>query len=85
MLINDDFKAQLRVTALSTRHLQGQHSLTQANVDKIQDLLTTQDMNVALDKKKFFRPSFGRIEYIEKTQEEQQAQISEILKNQAAQ
>ncbi|KAL8120303.1 hypothetical protein AgCh_017461 [Apium graveolens] len=30
MLINDDFKAQLRVTALSTRHLQGQYSTTHA-------------------------------------------------------
>ncbi|MDV3180609.1 MAG: hypothetical protein Q8829_02950, partial [Candidatus Phytoplasma australasiaticum] len=35
MLINNDFKAQLRVTALSTRHLQGQHSTTHAKVNKI--------------------------------------------------
>ncbi|KAL8091512.1 hypothetical protein AgCh_033945 [Apium graveolens] len=28
MMINEDFKTQLRVTALSTRHLQGQHSTT---------------------------------------------------------
>ncbi|KAL8147825.1 hypothetical protein AgCh_005225 [Apium graveolens] len=37
MLINDDFKAQLRVTALSTRHLQGQHSTTHAKTLKGKD------------------------------------------------
>ena len=42
-------------------------------------------MNVNLDNKRFFQPAFDRIGYIEKTQEKQQAQISDILKNQAAQ
>ena len=85
MLQNDDFKAQLRVTALSTRNLQGQHSATQAKVDKLKDSITTQDMNVPLDKKKFCKPTFDKIEYIEKEQEKQKAQLSEILKNQFAQ
>ncbi|KAL8104805.1 hypothetical protein AgCh_028832 [Apium graveolens] len=37
MLINDDFKAQLGVTTLSTRHLQGQHSTTHAKTLKGKD------------------------------------------------
>ncbi|KAL8119347.1 hypothetical protein AgCh_016755 [Apium graveolens] len=53
MLMNDDFKAQLRVTALSTWHLQGQHSITQAKVNKIQETLIQQDMNVKLEKNRF--------------------------------
>ena len=53
MLVNDDFKAQLRVTALSTRNLQGQHSITQAKVNKIQETLIQQDMNVKLEKNRF--------------------------------
>ncbi|KAL8119762.1 hypothetical protein AgCh_017026 [Apium graveolens] len=85
MLINDDFKAQLRVTALSTMHLQGQHSITHDKVNKIQESLIQQDMNVKLEKNRFFKPAFDRIGYIEKTQEQQQAQIYDILKNQAAQ
>ena len=80
MLMNDDFKAQLRVTTLSTRHLQGQHSDTQAKVDKLQDSVTRQDMNFNLDKKKFFKPAFDRIEYIEKEQEKQKDQLYDILK-----
>jgi len=84
MLLNDDFKAQLRVTALSTRHLQGQHSTTHAKVNKIQETLIQQDMNVKLEKNRFFKPAFDRIAYIEKTQEKQQTQIEEILKNQAS-
>ncbi|KAL8118489.1 hypothetical protein AgCh_016131 [Apium graveolens] len=84
MLVNDDFKIQLRVTALSTRHLQGQQSVTQAKVDKIQKSLNQQDTVVKLDKKLFFKPTFDKIANIEKTQEKQQAQIDEILKNQAS-
>ena len=42
-------------------------------------------MNVKLEKNKLFKPAFNRIGYIEKTQEKQQDQISEILKNQASQ
>ena len=71
MLINDDFKAQLRVTALSARHLQGQHSITHDKVTKIQESLIQQDMNVKLEKNRFFKPAFDRIGYIEKTQEKQ--------------
>ncbi|KAL8116595.1 hypothetical protein AgCh_022941 [Apium graveolens] len=84
MLINDDFKTQLRVTALSTRHLQGQHSITHDKVNKIQENLIQQDMNLKLENKRFFQPTFDRIAYIEKTQEKQQSQIDEILKNQAS-
>ncbi|KAL8120418.1 hypothetical protein AgCh_017557 [Apium graveolens] len=35
MLVNDDFKAQLRVTALCTRYLQGQHSTTHSKGEKV--------------------------------------------------
>ncbi|KAL8088426.1 hypothetical protein AgCh_038274 [Apium graveolens] len=84
MLINDDFKAQLRVTALSTRHLQGQHSITHDKVNKIQEALIQPDMNVKLEKNRFFKPAFDRIAYIEKTPEKQQTQIEEILQNQAS-
>lgn len=66
---HDDFKVQLRTTALSTRHLRGEHLETQAKVDKVQDLITTQAMNFGLDKKKFFQPTFDRIAYVEKEQE----------------
>ena len=54
-------------------------------MNKIQETLIQQDMNVKLEKNRFFKPAFDRIEYIEKTQEKQQAQLSDILKNQAAQ
>ena len=84
MLINDDFKAQLRVITLSTRHLQGQHSITHDKVNKIQENLIQQDMNLKLEKNRFFKPAFDRIAYIEKTQEKQQTQIEEILKNQSS-
>ncbi|KAL8149047.1 hypothetical protein AgCh_006161 [Apium graveolens] len=63
----------------------GHHSITQAKVNKIQETLIQQDMNVKLEKNRFFKPTFDRIGYIEKTQEKQQAQISDILKNEAAQ
>ena len=85
MLINDDIKAQLRVIALSTRHLQGQHSTTHAEVHKIQEALLKQETTMKLEKKSFFKPTFDRVAYIEKTQERQQSQIDEILKNQASQ
>ncbi|KAL8120989.1 hypothetical protein AgCh_017960 [Apium graveolens] len=85
MLINDDFKTQLRVTALSTRHLQGLYSITHAELHKIQEELLKQEMTQKLDKEKFFQPTFDRVAYIEKTQEKQQSQINDILKNQASQ
>ncbi|KAL8155258.1 hypothetical protein AgCh_000581 [Apium graveolens] len=85
MLITDDFKKQLRVTALSTKHLQGVHSTTHADIHKIQEELMKQEQVQKIDKKKFFQPTFDRVAYIEKTQEKQQAQIDDILKNQASQ
>ena len=42
-------------------------------------------MNAKLEKNRFFKPAFDRNGYIEKTQEKQQDQISEILNNQASQ
>ena len=54
-------------------------------MNKIQESLIQQDMNIKLEKNRFFKPAFDRIGYIEKTQEKQQDQISEILKNQASQ
>ena len=42
-------------------------------------------MNVKLEKNRFFKPAFDHIGYIEKAQEKQQAQIAEVLKNQASQ
>ncbi|PMX22226.1 hypothetical protein, partial [Pseudomonas sp. MPR-R2A4] len=71
LLVNEDFKTLLRVTALTTRHLQGQQSVTQAKVDKIQETLMQQDTVVKLDTKRFFKPSFDQITNIEKTQEKQ--------------
>ncbi|KAL8114321.1 hypothetical protein AgCh_021245 [Apium graveolens] len=85
MLINDDFKTQFRVTALSTRHMQGLHSTTHAELRKVKEELLKQDMTRKLDKKKFFRPTFDRVVYIEKTQEKHQSQIDDILKHQASQ
>ena len=54
-------------------------------MDKIQESINQQDMVAKLDKKRFFKPTFDKIEYIEQTQEKQQAPIDEILKNQASQ
>ena len=84
-LNSDDFKTQLRVTALSTKHLQGLHSTTHAELHKIREEFIKQDQVHKIDKKKFFQPTFDRIAYIEKTQDNQQAQIDDILKNQASQ
>ncbi|KAL8091585.1 hypothetical protein AgCh_034001 [Apium graveolens] len=85
MLNSDDFKTQLRVTALSTKHLQGLHLTTHAELHKIQEEFIKQEQVQKIDKKKFFQPTFDRIAYIEKTQEKQQAQINDILTNQASQ
>ena len=85
MLNSDDFKTQLRVTALSTKHLQGLHSNTHAELHKIQENFIKQEQVWKLDKKKFFQPTIDRVAYIEKTQDHQQAKIDEILKNQASQ
>ncbi|KAL8157879.1 hypothetical protein AgCh_002553 [Apium graveolens] len=85
MLNSDDFKTQLRVTALSTKHLQALHSTTHAELHKIQEEFIKQEQVWKINKKKFFQPTFDRIAYIEKTQDHQQAQIDDILKNQASQ
>ncbi|KAL8101334.1 hypothetical protein AgCh_033278 [Apium graveolens] len=85
MLHYDDFKTQLRVTALSTKHLQGLHSNTHAELHKIQENFIKQEQVCKIDKKKFFHPTIDRVAYIEKTQEKQQAQIDQILTNQASQ
>ncbi|KAL8134856.1 hypothetical protein AgCh_009747 [Apium graveolens] len=85
MLNSDDFKTQLRVTALSTKHLQGLHSNTHAVLHKIQENFIKQEQVWKIDKKKFFQPTIDRVAYIEKTQEKQQAQIDQILTNQASQ
>ena len=42
-------------------------------------------METKLDKKRFIRPISEKVEAIEKAQEKQQAQISEVLANQASQ
>ena len=85
MLITDNFKTQLWVTALSSKHLQGLHSTTPAEIHKVQEELITQEQVQKIDKKKFLQPTFDRVAYIEKTQEKQQSQINDILKNQASQ
>ncbi|XP_074326546.1 uncharacterized protein LOC141664494 [Apium graveolens] len=85
ILNSDDFQTQLRVTALSTKHLQGLHSTTHAELHKIQENFIKQEQVWKIDKKKFFQSTIDRIAYIEKTQEKQQAQIDEILTNQASQ
>ncbi|KAL8104298.1 hypothetical protein AgCh_028500 [Apium graveolens] len=85
MLNSDDFKTQLRVTALSTKHLQGLHSNTHAELHKIQENFIKQEQVWKIDEKKFFQPTIDRVAYIEKTQEKQQAQIDQILTNQASQ
>ncbi|KAL8146507.1 hypothetical protein AgCh_004291 [Apium graveolens] len=85
MLNTDDFKTQLRVTALSTKHLQSLHSTTHAELHHLREEFMKQEQVQKIDKKKFFQPTFDRVAYIEKTQENQQAQIDDILQNQASQ
>ncbi|KAL8103728.1 hypothetical protein AgCh_028071 [Apium graveolens] len=85
LLTNYDFKTQLKVTALSTKSLQGLHSTTEAKVDKLQDTDDKLDMEIKLDKKRFIRPIQEKVEAIEKVQEKKQAQLDEVLQNQAAQ
>lgn len=84
-LLTDEFKAQLRISALSTRHLSGEHYAIQAQIGRIKDAITEQNMNWTLDKKKFFQPTHDRIAYIEKEQEKQKAQLDQVLKNQDSQ
>ncbi|KAL8104821.1 hypothetical protein AgCh_028845 [Apium graveolens] len=56
LLSNSDFKTQLKITSLSTKHLQGLHSQTQEKVDKLLEKADKLEMETKLDKKKFIRP-----------------------------
>ena len=84
-LSNSDFKTQLKITALTTKSLQGLHSETQAKVDKLQESANKLDIQIKLDKTRIIKPTLEKVEAIEKTQEKQHAQISEVLANQASQ
>ncbi|KAL8094300.1 hypothetical protein AgCh_035994 [Apium graveolens] len=62
------------------------------HLTKADEMLHSDDFKIQLreqvwklDKKKFFQPTIDRVAYIEKTQEKQQAQIDQILTNQASQ
>ncbi|KAL8133959.1 hypothetical protein AgCh_009144 [Apium graveolens] len=85
LLTNSDFKAQLKVTALSTKSLKGQHSITHTKVDKLQENADKLDLMLKLDKYKFIRPIHEKVEAIEKVHEKQQAQLTDVLQNQASQ
>ncbi|KAL8115843.1 hypothetical protein AgCh_022368 [Apium graveolens] len=56
LLTNADFKTQLKVTALSTKNLQGLHYATQDKVKKLLEKAEKLDMETKLDKKRFIRP-----------------------------
>ncbi|KAL8106700.1 hypothetical protein AgCh_023449 [Apium graveolens] len=77
LLTNSDFKAQLKVTALNTKSLLGQHSITHAKVDKLQKNADKLDLMLKLDMNRFIRPIHENVEAIEKVQEKQQAQLAE--------
>ncbi|KAL8089399.1 hypothetical protein AgCh_039010 [Apium graveolens] len=85
LLTNSDFKQQLKVTALSTKNLQGLHSKTHEKVDKLQESADKLDLMLKLDKNRFIRPIQEKVEAIEQVQEKQQAQLDEVLQNQASQ
>ncbi|KAL8104425.1 hypothetical protein AgCh_028585 [Apium graveolens] len=85
LMTSTDFKTQLKITALTTKSLQGLQSETQAKVDKLQESANKLDMQIKLDKTRIIRPTLEKVEVIEKAQEKQQAQISEVLANQASQ
>ena len=81
MLTSSDFKQQLKVTAPSTKNLQGIHSKTHEKVDKLQESADKLDLMLKLDKNRFIRPIHEKVEAIEKVQEKQQAQLDEVLQN----
>ncbi|KAL8099464.1 hypothetical protein AgCh_031918 [Apium graveolens] len=85
LLTNADLKTQLKITALSTKHLQGLHSSTQEKVDILKEKADKLDLQIKLDKNRYIRPTLEKIEAIEKIQEKQHAQIDEVLANQASQ
>ena len=85
LLINADLKTQLKITALSTKHLQGLHSSTHEKVDTLKKHADKLDLQLKLDKNRYIRPTLEKIEAIEKIQEKQHAQIDEVLANQVSQ
>ncbi|KAL8156461.1 hypothetical protein AgCh_001526 [Apium graveolens] len=85
LMMNSDIKTQLKITALSTKNLQGLHSQTQVKADTLQESFNKLDMQIKLDKTRIIRPTLEKVEAIEKVQEKQHAQISEVLANQASQ
>ncbi|KAL8116094.1 hypothetical protein AgCh_022547 [Apium graveolens] len=50
LLTNADFKTQLKITALSTKHLQGLHTSTHENVDTLREKDDKLDLQIKLDK-----------------------------------
>ncbi|KAL8091340.1 hypothetical protein AgCh_033812 [Apium graveolens] len=84
LVINSVVKTQFKITALSTKNLQGLHCKTQEKVDKLLEKADKLEMETKLDKKRFIRPISEKVEAIEKTQEKQQAQISEKKKDDEA-
>ncbi|KAL8101032.1 hypothetical protein AgCh_033059 [Apium graveolens] len=85
LLTNADFKTQLKITALSTKHLQVLHTSTHEKVDTLREQADKLDQVLKLDKHRYIRPISEKVTAIEKTQEKQQAQIAEVLVNQASQ
>ncbi|KAL8105349.1 hypothetical protein AgCh_029225 [Apium graveolens] len=77
LLTNTDFKTQLKITALSTKHLQGLHSSTHEKVDTLKEKYDKLDLKIKLDKNRYIRPTLEKFEAIEKIQEKQQTQIDE--------
>ncbi|KAL8115689.1 hypothetical protein AgCh_022256 [Apium graveolens] len=82
---NADLKTQLKITALSPKHLQGLHSSTHEKIDTLKEHADKLDLQLKLDKNRYIKPTLEKIEAIEKIQEKQQAQIAEVLANQVSQ
>ena len=85
LLTNVDFKTQLKITALSTKHLQSLHTATHEKVDTLREQANKLDQVLKPDKNRYIRPISEKVVAIEKNQEKQQAQIAEVLANQASQ
>ena len=85
LLINANFKTQLKITSLTTKHLQGLHTSTHEKVDTLREQADKFNLQIKLDKNRYIRPISKKVEAIEKTQEKQQVQIAEVLANQASQ
>ncbi|KAL8089501.1 hypothetical protein AgCh_039102 [Apium graveolens] len=85
LLTNADFKTQIKITTLSTKQLQGLHTSTHEKVDTLREKADKLDLQIKLDKNRYIRPISEKVEAIEKTQEEQHAQIAEVLAKHASQ